>query len=410
MSRAAVDWLMPGVVNRRLRQIWRFASVFSRPMDSRRLPTVPVDSSHASRPLPGRTIAFAVATCGGLGCGALARPRLRRSSVRPGLDARGRAASDDPRPEAATRPRALLVASADQAPRNIHAQPRRSLPEPTLSSRARVPLPARGRVPLPARRPLGLSRRHPQRHRDPSPRNIHVAAAAESTRTDAIRRPLLSSTRALIPRDGAAAATGRPRTIRGGAASPTEGFAASRSSVRRAFRCGGVPASASRRPSPRRRRRDRATPDDPRRRRVPDLGATSLDVFARRLTSSSEYFSRLMDSGAARADRDVVGMPRGATSAAAGAASARARTSLGIFVLNLWWRSVAGCGGSPLRRVGVDAVVLLAAASVPTATPPRPGDPGRSAASPRPRPQRDIACCRPLDGRTRRALLLSPRH
>ena len=53
--------LMPGVVNRRLRHVWRFSSVFSRPMLSRRAPTVPVDSSHARRPLPGRVMALAVA-------------------------------------------------------------------------------------------------------------------------------------------------------------------------------------------------------------------------------------------------------------------------------------------------------------------------------------------------------------
>lgn len=71
-------WLMPGVVKSRLRHVWRFASVFSRPMDSRRLPTVPVDSSQARRPLPGSTIAFAVSTSSAeyfskLICGAAAR-------------------------------------------------------------------------------------------------------------------------------------------------------------------------------------------------------------------------------------------------------------------------------------------------------------------------------------------------
>jgi len=55
-------WLRPGVVKSRLRHVWRFVSVFSRPMDSKRLPTVPVDSSQANRPLPGATIFFAVST------------------------------------------------------------------------------------------------------------------------------------------------------------------------------------------------------------------------------------------------------------------------------------------------------------------------------------------------------------
>jgi len=50
----------PAVVKRRLRQAQRFASVFSMPFASRRLPTVPVDSSQASRPLPLATMAFAV--------------------------------------------------------------------------------------------------------------------------------------------------------------------------------------------------------------------------------------------------------------------------------------------------------------------------------------------------------------
>ena len=36
------------------------------PMDSRRVPTVPVDSSQASSPWPGRTIAFAVCTSSSL--------------------------------------------------------------------------------------------------------------------------------------------------------------------------------------------------------------------------------------------------------------------------------------------------------------------------------------------------------
>merc|ERR1719271_1676623 len=75
-------WLMPGVVKRRLRHVWRFASVFSRPMDSRRLPTVPVDSSQAKRPLPGSTMEFAVWTSSSayfsrLICGAAARGALR---------------------------------------------------------------------------------------------------------------------------------------------------------------------------------------------------------------------------------------------------------------------------------------------------------------------------------------------
>ena len=66
----------------RLRHVWRFASVFSRPMDSRRLPTVPVDSSQAKRPLPGSTMAFAVWTSSSayfsrLICGAAARGALR---------------------------------------------------------------------------------------------------------------------------------------------------------------------------------------------------------------------------------------------------------------------------------------------------------------------------------------------
>ena len=71
-----------GVVKRRLRHVWRFASVFSRPMDSRRLPTVPVDSSQAKRPLPGSTMEFAVWTSSSayfsrLICGAAARGALR---------------------------------------------------------------------------------------------------------------------------------------------------------------------------------------------------------------------------------------------------------------------------------------------------------------------------------------------
>ena len=48
------EYCGPGVVKRRLRHVWRFASVFSRPMDSRRLPTVPVDSSQAKRALAGQ--------------------------------------------------------------------------------------------------------------------------------------------------------------------------------------------------------------------------------------------------------------------------------------------------------------------------------------------------------------------
>ena len=71
-----------GVVKSRLRHVWRFASVFSRPMDSRRLPTVPVDSSQAKRPLPGSTMEFAVWTSSSayfsrLICGAAARGALR---------------------------------------------------------------------------------------------------------------------------------------------------------------------------------------------------------------------------------------------------------------------------------------------------------------------------------------------
>ena len=38
----------------------RFSSTFSSPMDSSLVPTVPVDSSHARRPKPGRTIFAAV--------------------------------------------------------------------------------------------------------------------------------------------------------------------------------------------------------------------------------------------------------------------------------------------------------------------------------------------------------------
>ena len=71
-----------GVVKRRLRHVWRIASVFSRPMDSRSLPTVPVDSSQAKRPLPGSTMSFAVWTSSSayfsrLICGAAARGALR---------------------------------------------------------------------------------------------------------------------------------------------------------------------------------------------------------------------------------------------------------------------------------------------------------------------------------------------
>ena len=51
-------------------------------MDSRRLPTVPVDSSQAKRPLPGSTMEFAVWTSSSayfsrLICGAAARGALR---------------------------------------------------------------------------------------------------------------------------------------------------------------------------------------------------------------------------------------------------------------------------------------------------------------------------------------------
>ena len=52
---------MPGVVNRRLRHVIRFSSVFSMPFASSRVPIVPVDSSHAKRPLPFAVMACAVA-------------------------------------------------------------------------------------------------------------------------------------------------------------------------------------------------------------------------------------------------------------------------------------------------------------------------------------------------------------
>jgi len=55
-----MNLLMSGVVKRRLRHFWRFSAVFSMPFASRRVPIVPVDSSHARRPLPGSVIAFAV--------------------------------------------------------------------------------------------------------------------------------------------------------------------------------------------------------------------------------------------------------------------------------------------------------------------------------------------------------------
>ena len=51
---------MPGVVKRRLRHVIRFSSVFSMPFASSRVPIVPVDSSHAKRPLPFIVIFVAV--------------------------------------------------------------------------------------------------------------------------------------------------------------------------------------------------------------------------------------------------------------------------------------------------------------------------------------------------------------
>jgi len=50
--------LVPSKVSR---QRWRFSSVFSTPMDWRRNPHVPLDSSIAKMPLPGIVICFTVA-------------------------------------------------------------------------------------------------------------------------------------------------------------------------------------------------------------------------------------------------------------------------------------------------------------------------------------------------------------
>ena len=51
---------IPGVVKRSPRYAWRLASLFSQPMDCRRLPMVLVDSSTARIPLPGAAILAAV--------------------------------------------------------------------------------------------------------------------------------------------------------------------------------------------------------------------------------------------------------------------------------------------------------------------------------------------------------------
>ena len=69
------------------------------------------------------------------------------------------------------------------------------------------------------RRPLGLSARHPRRRRDPSPRNIHVAGAAESragsSGATALARPTAADDPARSPR---LFPTEYPRRGRGGAA------------------------------------------------------------------------------------------------------------------------------------------------------------------------------------------------
>mmetsp|Transcript_41691 Transcript_41691/g.46464 ORF Transcript_41691/g.46464 Transcript_41691/m.46464 type:complete len:139 (-) Transcript_41691:132-548(-) len=49
------------VVKSSWRHSRRLSSLFTSPMDSKRVPTVPVDSSQARRPFPGITIAAAVA-------------------------------------------------------------------------------------------------------------------------------------------------------------------------------------------------------------------------------------------------------------------------------------------------------------------------------------------------------------